>query len=229
MNKKNWILMFFVFLVALFISAVTISYYKYFIVKDFLVQAETECDPTEERCFIWVCDPAEEDCTGDPEEDTWYYKYIMKKAYLLPDCDIFYDEDCPSPVCNEFEDCEEIFCEDDNEEEIECTNPDTFILEHPEYLEEDEEDTEEGEADEEESLDSSEGAEEETQIEQSATTEEEMPAGESEASETEQTAGGDTGQLETGIDTETEAVFPVTNSGTADAEMPQEVEVEPAQ
>ncbi len=225
MDKRIWTTAFFVLLVALFISAVAISYYKYFMIKDFVVQAETECDPTEEKCFIWICDPTEEECAGDPEEDTWYYKYIMKKAYLLPDCDIFYDEDCPSPVCNEFEDCEEIFCEDGNEDEIKCTDPGIFLLQHPDYLEE-EDDVEEGKAvDDEESLDEGNEVEEETSVEQLAPTEEELPVEESGTLETEQTGGNDMEQAETQTDTmETEAVFPVTSSGTVDAEMSQGIE-----
>jgi hypothetical protein len=109
--------------------------------KDYIISAQTDCDPTLENCFIWNCDSESqvegEACTGDPEEDTWYYKIIKRKAANIPLCDPN-DENCEALICPENEaDCEEVLCSAETATEgEECSNPESYILEHPEALEE---------------------------------------------------------------------------------------------
>ncbi len=122
-DRKNKI--FFAVFFGLIAVVVAVTFVKYFIMKDYYIQAETECDPSSERCFIYECDPEEdgEDCPEDEAERISYYKLIKKKAYAIPLCDPE-DENCPALVCLPGEDCEETLCEEDNEEEgIVCNDP----------------------------------------------------------------------------------------------------------
>lgn len=120
-------------LLALFLVMVTISisatYQKYFVLDDFEVEFEIDCDIESENCFVWICDPeidGEDYCTGDPEDDIWYYKYFYRNASDLPNCDLD-DEDCPVFECSESEECYEITCSEENLEEFgldgQCVGP----------------------------------------------------------------------------------------------------------
>lgn len=77
--------------VLLILISVGLTFNRYIIKKDYIVQAQIDCDPYSENCFVWNCDPASqedgESCTGDPEEDTWYYKIINKNASKIQICD----------------------------------------------------------------------------------------------------------------------------------------------
>ncbi len=105
--------------------------------KDYIIEAEVDCDPTVETCFIYECDPEAEECTGDPEEDIWYYKIMKRNAANIPLCDPA-DENCQALVCWEDEkDCEEILCTEETIEEGQvCNDPEQYLLDNP--VEEDE-------------------------------------------------------------------------------------------
>jgi len=102
------------------------------VVRDYIIEAEAPCDPYSESCFVYVCDPeAGEECTGDPEEDTSYYKVIHRNAKNIPLCDPN-DEDCEALVCPVGEaDCEISLCDPEMEEDIECSDPVVYTEEHP--------------------------------------------------------------------------------------------------
>ncbi|MEK9151399.1 MAG: hypothetical protein AAB547_02105 [Patescibacteria group bacterium] len=125
-------------------GSVVVSYYKFMIARDYIIQAEAECDPYTEACFIWECDPTVEgECTGDPVEDTSYYKLIERNAKNIPLCDPN-DEDCDALTCPEGEaECSFTLCDPATAEAdgVVCNDPAVYTLENP--IEEDEEDTEE--------------------------------------------------------------------------------------
>jgi hypothetical protein len=114
------------------------TFYRYVIKKDYMMQAQVDCDPYNEACFIWNCDPGSEiegeACTGDPEVDTWYYKIINKKANQISSCDVNAEE-CEPLFCGENEpDCEFVFCNDENKEENgseNCINPVDYTVANP--------------------------------------------------------------------------------------------------
>ncbi len=138
MDKKSKILI--VVIILLIVGSVVATYWRVIVKKDYIISAQTDCDPLNENCFVWNCDPAvdgEGVCTGDPEEDTWYYKIINRKAANIPLCDPN-DESCEALICPPGEtNCEEIFCtEDTKTKEDICTTPEEYVLEHPEALEE---------------------------------------------------------------------------------------------
>jgi hypothetical protein len=129
MDKKSKIffLVFFL-LIALSVGA---SYYRFFIAKDYIIEAQADCDPAAETCFVYVCDPQSEECSGDPEEDTSYYKVVHRKAANILLCDPN-AEGCDALVCQpDEEDCEETLCDsNDLAEGEQCSDPETYKREH---------------------------------------------------------------------------------------------------
>lgn len=146
-------------LVTFFLLSLGFSFYKFYIVRDYLVYGHTECDPSESACFVYECDPETEKCTGNPEEDTEYYALIAKNASQIPVCDPNAEE-CDVLTCSPNEsDCQVSFCDETAaaKEEVECSNPADF---QEEELEEEgmEEVSEEGEVESEESEETNEPA-----------------------------------------------------------------------
>lgn len=106
---------------------VGLSFYKYVIQMDYYLQIQTECDPAKEKCFVTECSPDEDSsCPENESERRSYYKLIMKKAYLAPDCDPK-DEQCPKVTCGNDKTCEEIFCDETNVSDGEtCNDPEIY-------------------------------------------------------------------------------------------------------
>lgn len=106
----------------LFFVVAGISFVRYFILRDYLVQAEISCDPSAESCFVYTCDPIDDsECPEAEDERTSYYKLIQKKAFTLPDCEPG-SEGCPELECVEGEDCQVILCDQETEE---CSQPES--------------------------------------------------------------------------------------------------------
>jgi hypothetical protein len=151
LDRKSKIL--FVIIGILIVGSVAVTFWRYMIKRDYVVQAQTDCDPTTENCFIWKCDPAStvegETCTGDPETDIWYYKIIHRNAKNIPLCDPN-DENCAALVCDPGEkDCSEEFCTPQNVKAPEtCNDPAQYNTDNPP-----EEDSEECDPDDQECLD----------------------------------------------------------------------------
>lgn len=130
MDKKSKILIgAFIFLI---FTSVALTYYRVMIKRDYIIEGQVDCDPTGETCFTYVCDPEIEECTGDPEEDTWYYKVVRKNAGRVPLCDPN-DEGCEALACAENEpECETVLCTEETKgEDGECSNPETYLAEYP--------------------------------------------------------------------------------------------------
>lgn len=136
MDKKSKILLL-AFLVLVTV-VVAFTYYRYMIKRDYVIEAQADCDPYAEACFIWQCDPKSseegEACTGDPEEDIWYYKIVKRNAMNVPLCDPN-DEECDALTCEPAleKDCEIILCDEETaiEQETECNDPEEYALENP--------------------------------------------------------------------------------------------------
>jgi hypothetical protein len=162
LDKKSKIL--FVIIGLLIVGSVAVTFWRYMLKRDYIVQAQTECDPETENCFVWECDPASivegEACTGDEESDIWYYKIIHRNAKNIPLCDPN-DEECTALVCDPGEEeCSEELCSENNVPEGEtCNNPVQYNIDNPPEEEECAEDDEECLA-EEESVECEEGDEE---------------------------------------------------------------------
>ncbi|OGI22497.1 MAG: hypothetical protein A2808_03285 [Candidatus Moranbacteria bacterium RIFCSPHIGHO2_01_FULL_55_24] len=148
-KKANFI---FLLLIIIFAVSVFYAFLKFFVFRDYMIYAQTECDPSLESCFIYTCDPATEECTGDPEEDTWYYNLITKNAQNIAVCDPSAEE-CEELSCAPGEiGCEVAFCDEElaaeQGEGVTCSNPADFQEEETEEgAEETEMTEEEGETD----------------------------------------------------------------------------------
>lgn len=121
MDKKSKILLA-IFVVLIAISTI-ITYYKIMIKRDYMIEAQIDCDPETESCFIYKCDPEQEECTGNPEEDTSYYKIINKNASRVSVCDSG-SEECQPLVCGVDEpDCEITLCSPEDSSGDSCSSP----------------------------------------------------------------------------------------------------------
>jgi len=137
MDKKSKI--FFIIFGLLIIGSVAFTYYKIMIKKDYIIEAQTDCDPYVEQCFLWECDPESdvegEACTGDPENDSWYFQVARRNAANIPLCDPDKDENCDPWTCGDQEaDCSTEFCTEDQLEAqyaTACSDPVKYNEENP--------------------------------------------------------------------------------------------------
>lgn len=122
MDKKSKIFLLVFF--GLIIAVIGISFYKYFVAKNYFIKAETACDPATEKCFAYTCDPEEDaECPEDEAERVSYYKYVEKKAFKINQCDAA-TQDCNNPICEPGEDCKVILCDESTVSEgEECNDP----------------------------------------------------------------------------------------------------------
>jgi len=132
MDKKSKI--FFIVFFLLIIGSIVATYWRIVVKKDYIIEAQTDCDPETEECFIWECDPNSneegEACVEDPEENIWYYKVVQRKANKIPDYDPEKDENCEPWICEpEEKDCKEILCDEETaiEQEAECNDPEEYL------------------------------------------------------------------------------------------------------
>ena len=135
MEKKSKI--FFIILGLLIIGSVFATYYRTVIAKNYIIEAQTDCDPYAQKCFVWECDPAStvegEACTGDAEKDISYYSLIERNASRIPLCDSN-DENCKALECGDNEpDCQYIFCDEKTKvtQGVECNDPVEYTKENP--------------------------------------------------------------------------------------------------
>ncbi len=109
-----FVLIFFILLVL----SIASSYYKFQIAEDYVIESQVTCEPSQESCFMWQCDPETEgDCTGNPDEDIFYYKIAYRNAQNISCNDV---DECDY-LCEIGEkDCGEVLCDESNGEEAEC-------------------------------------------------------------------------------------------------------------
>jgi len=134
LDRKSKI--FFLIFAILILVSVGVTYYRYMVKRDYIIQAQIDCDPTTENCFIWKCDPNSmvegEECTGVPDKDIWYYKVLHRNAKNIPNCDPK-DESCTAYVCGDGEkDCADVLCAPANVlKGEECNDPVKYNAENP--------------------------------------------------------------------------------------------------
>ena len=129
MDKKSKILFLVFFLVLA--GSIFLTYYRYMVIRDYVIEAQVGCDPMTESCFVYVCDPENgEDCTGNLEQDTSYYKLLHRNAKNIPLCDPT-EADCLVAVCLPGEaDCQVTLCDPTSEEDVVCSDPEAYQMEH---------------------------------------------------------------------------------------------------
>lgn len=119
----------------LFVLAVVVSFgasfYKFYVLRDYPIQSQIECDPTTEVCFVYHCDATVEECTGDDVADTSYYKLIERNAKHIPLCNPVNDGCVPLECPDGEESCSITFCDANAEDGSECSNPDEYNAQFP--------------------------------------------------------------------------------------------------
>ena len=135
MDRKSKILL--LILLVMIIGSVAVTYYRIMIKRDYIIEAQNDCDPYTENCFVWECDPDSSEegevCTGDADADTWFYKVNRRSASKIPICDTN-DAGCDPWACEEGErDCTETLCDETSAEEqgVFCNDPVKFTEENP--------------------------------------------------------------------------------------------------
>ncbi len=123
MDKKAKIV-FFLFILSVLVLVFSL-YNKHFLDKEYLIFAEIPCDPSSESCFVSMCNPDEEECSGVLEEDTTYFKKLEKHAWQIPSCDPN-EESCLVAQCDAKDaGCGITLCSSDEDE---CSSPEDFLV-----------------------------------------------------------------------------------------------------
>lgn len=123
------------------VGSILFGIYRFFIARNFMVVYQIDCDPAAEKCFVWQCDEALGECTGDEEEDVWYYSKVKKMARDTAKCDPR-KGDCPDEsICDQpiTQKCWIEKCNENNlGEDEKCITPEVYLQAHPEALLEEE-------------------------------------------------------------------------------------------
>ncbi|MEI6528515.1 MAG: hypothetical protein WCO10_02465 [bacterium] len=84
---------FYTVFILLLIGSVVATFVRIVVLKDYQIVAETSCDPTTEKCFVYECDPVSDtSCSANPAERISYYKMISKKAATIAACEATADK-----------------------------------------------------------------------------------------------------------------------------------------
>ena len=84
-KKKN--IWFFIILGILILASVGVTFYKYYILKDFQIVAEVSCDPATEVCFHYEPTPCADDDLECVPEEAYDYKMMSKNAANILACE----------------------------------------------------------------------------------------------------------------------------------------------
>jgi hypothetical protein len=122
--KEN---LFYIFFVLLVIGSVGTTFLKYVVFKNYQIFADSSCNPQTEKCFVSICDPAEDSTCPENEADrVIYYKLISKNASEIYKCEQSVDKiDCNGELtCKQNEkNCSYTYCDPANLGEGEqCAN-----------------------------------------------------------------------------------------------------------
>ncbi len=99
------------FLVVLILGSVYLSYEKYFIHKNFVIETKLSCNPTVESCFKEQCQDGDPRC---PVDDIFYFKMVRKWAYVnvalqecgtSSQCQVIYCQNSNAKTYSDYEDC----------------------------------------------------------------------------------------------------------------------------
>jgi len=101
----------------LILISLSLTFYRTFVSQNYALYYSDDCNPDEESCFIYYCNPYWEECTGNPEDDVWYYKIYERSTQKATPCESLRGE-CSDFVCSEGEEgCSVIYCNPTVEEE----------------------------------------------------------------------------------------------------------------
>jgi hypothetical protein len=102
--------------------SIGITFYRYYVIRDFLIATEVPCDPMHENCFVRHCTVDDWDiCDFIHKKYTRYYKIVTKPASNMSLCNQN-TQQCPPVSCGKSEEsCEVITCTEGYNEDS-CSN-----------------------------------------------------------------------------------------------------------
>lgn len=107
------------------------SFYKFYVLREYPIQSQIDCDPATEVCFVYHCDVTVEECVGDVVADTSYYKLIERNAKHIPLCNPVNDGCVPLECPDGEEGCSITLCDENAEDGSECSNPEEYNAQFP--------------------------------------------------------------------------------------------------
>jgi hypothetical protein len=120
-KSSNWFLL---LLVGGSILVTAVSFFQFYIRKEYSFEVETACDPTTEACFYRDCEQEENFC---PPNDLSYYKRYSISAGDFSSCT---GGDCASACATGIITCTQIACDDASHAEGSvCVKPAPELLE----------------------------------------------------------------------------------------------------
>ena len=121
MDRKSK-LIFWIFFVSLVFVLVAL-FSRFYILRDYTLKDEVECDPQSEVCFERLC---LEECEPNAEPEHYKVRKVRASDILLCDPHL---EECPVIDCSALLSCSEEYCTDENVPEgEECTQPEDFKI-----------------------------------------------------------------------------------------------------
>lgn len=99
-NSKS--ILFILFVLIIISGSIYLVFDKYFIKRDFLIEAKIQCDPDYESCFTEACDIGDPRCVGT--DGNLSFKIVTKRA----------SEQTPLTECEFNHTCEVIYCNQEN-------------------------------------------------------------------------------------------------------------------
>ena len=89
--------------------AVSFSFFKYFLERDFLLFVKESCDPSKESCFVHECETDDVRCS-QLSTGKFFYKIVFKKDYKTSAC---VGSKCSEVKCDKNEEfCFVYYCSD---------------------------------------------------------------------------------------------------------------------
>ncbi len=108
-SKGSKFLIIFIVLATVFV--VFLSFFEYFIKRDFILYIKEICNPITEKCFLHQCEDGDVRCSSFPD-GKFYYKIIYQKQYKIPACT---GTNCPPVTCGTGDTtCSVYYCSDKN-------------------------------------------------------------------------------------------------------------------
>ena len=105
------VILLFAVLVASILLALFLSYDKYLVRKDFLIEVNVPCKDSQESCFKQECDSQDPRCDSD---GMLYFKIVEKWGYvnaspeecaISNQCDVIYCNDSNVGIYSDYESC----------------------------------------------------------------------------------------------------------------------------
>jgi len=118
LKKANWLI---IVVVLILLAVVGYRFEQYYVLKNFILEVNTSCDSSTDKCFVMACEAGSSDC------DTSHYKKVEIVARDAPKC--LEEHSCDNFLCSNGSDkCSITYCSENALSDGEtCTKPKVLI------------------------------------------------------------------------------------------------------